>query len=176
MLVYFEPGRRAELICSSARVGTEGGAACAQWVSIKSSNSECRIAWTERFRMSGSSAEWCLWPRTVTPSLKLRRGLLIGKRAGRCVSPLVYPPGSSWGYSVAYDVLGALIARAAGATLPSLVATSVTGPLAMRDTAFSIVDPARLAVPYVSGMPPRPMADPEVVPFLPGTAGIRMSP
>src|SRR5688572_17367673 len=77
--------------------------------------------------------------------------------------PLVYPPGSAWGYSVAYDVLGALIARAAGATLPSLVATSVTEPLGMRDTAFSIVDPARLAVPYVSGTPLRLMADPEVV-------------
>jgi CubicO group peptidase (beta-lactamase class C family) len=90
--------------------------------------------------------------------------------------PLVFPPGTSWGYSVAYDVLGALIARAAGATLPELVATSVTRPLGLRDTAFSIVDRARLAVPYVSDTPPRLMADPEVVPFLPGTAGIRLSP
>jgi CubicO group peptidase (beta-lactamase class C family) len=90
--------------------------------------------------------------------------------------PLVYPPGSAWGYSVAYDVLGELIARAARATLPAFVATSVTEPLGMRDTAFSVVDPARLAVPYVSGTPPRLMADPEVVPLLPGTAGIRMSP
>jgi CubicO group peptidase (beta-lactamase class C family) len=90
--------------------------------------------------------------------------------------PLLYPPGSAWGYSVAYDVLGGLIARAARATLPAFVATSVTEPLGMRDTAFSVVDPARLAVPYVSGTPPRLMADPEVVPLLPGTAGIRMSP
>jgi CubicO group peptidase (beta-lactamase class C family) len=90
--------------------------------------------------------------------------------------PLVFPPGTSWGYSVAYDVLGALIARAAGATLPELVATSVTRPLGLRDTGFSVVDRARLAVPYVSDKPPRLMADPEVVPFLPGTAGIRLSP
>jgi CubicO group peptidase (beta-lactamase class C family) len=90
--------------------------------------------------------------------------------------PLLYPPGSAWGSSVAYDVLGGLIARAARATLPAFVATSVTEPLGMRDTAFSVVDPARLAVPYVSGTPPRLMADPEVVPLLPGTAGIRMSP
>jgi CubicO group peptidase (beta-lactamase class C family) len=90
--------------------------------------------------------------------------------------PLVFPPGTAWGYSLAYDVLGALIARAADTTLPDVVATSVTRPLGMRDTAFTVVDPARLAVPYVSGQPPRKMADPDVVPFLPGTAGIRLSP
>ena len=90
--------------------------------------------------------------------------------------PLVFPPGAAWGYSIAYDVLGALIARAAGTTLPDVVAMSVTGPLGMRDSAFSVIDPARLAVPYVSAQPPRLMADPDVVPFLPGTAGIRFAP
>jgi len=90
--------------------------------------------------------------------------------------PLVSPPGTAWGYSLAYDVLGALIASAARTTLPDIVATSVTMPLGMRDTAFSVVDPARLAVPYVSDTPPRRMTDPDVVPFLPGTAGIRFSP
>ncbi|HXR92193.1 MAG TPA: hypothetical protein VN750_18125, partial [Steroidobacteraceae bacterium] len=45
----------------------------------------------------------------------------------------------------------------------------------MRDTAFSVVDPARLAVP-VSGAPQRRMRDLEIVPFAPGTAGIRFSP
>ncbi|HEU4689307.1 MAG TPA: serine hydrolase domain-containing protein [Vicinamibacterales bacterium] len=90
--------------------------------------------------------------------------------------PLVFSPGTAWGYSLAYDVLGAVIARAAGAPLPEAVATLVTGPLGMRDTAFSVVDPTRLAVPYVSGSPQRMMADPEVVPFAPGTAGIRFSP
>ena len=90
--------------------------------------------------------------------------------------PLEYPPGSAWGYSLAYDVLGELLARAAGATLPAVIASTVTGPLGMRDTAFSVVDPTRLAVPYVSGSPQRRMRDPEVVPFAPGTAGIRFSP
>ena len=90
--------------------------------------------------------------------------------------PLGYPPGSAWGYSLAYDVLGELIARATGATLPDVVASTVTGPLGMRDTAFSVVDPGRLAVPYVSGKPQRRMSDPEAVPFAPGTAGIRFSP
>lgn len=90
--------------------------------------------------------------------------------------PLGYPPGSAWGYSLAYDVLGEVIARAAGTTLPDVVASTVTGPLGMRDTAFSVVDPERLAVPYVSGKPQRRMSDPEAVPFAPGTAGIRFSP
>jgi len=90
--------------------------------------------------------------------------------------PLEYSPGSAWGYSLAYDVLGEVLTRAAGATLPEVVASTVTGPLRMRDTAFSIVDPSRLAVPYVSGKPQRRMRDPEAVPFVPGTAGIRFSP
>lgn len=90
--------------------------------------------------------------------------------------PLVYQPGTAWGYSLAYDVLGALIARAARRTLPELVAASITSPLGMRDTAFAVVDPARLAVPYVSDRPPRRMADPDVVPFLPDAAGIRVAP
>ena len=77
---------------------------------------------------------------------------------------------------MAYDVLGALIARAAGATLPEVIATAVTAPLGMRDTAFSVVDSARLAVPYVPARPPRIMGDPELVPYLPGTAGVRFSP
>src|SRR6185312_1412076 len=89
---------------------------------------------------------------------------------------LEYPPGSAWGYSLAYDVLGELLARAAGATLQEVVGATVTRPLGMRDTAFSVMDLARLAVPYVSGKPQHRMSDPEVVPFLPDTAGIRFSP
>jgi NAD(P)-dependent dehydrogenase (short-subunit alcohol dehydrogenase family) len=38
------------------------------------------------------------------------------------------------------------------------------------------VCPGPIAVPYVSGEPPRRMTDPDVVPFMPGTAGIRFSP
>lgn len=104
-------------------------------------------------------------------------GLSMSEELERLASvPLVYPPGTEWGYSVAYDVLGELIARAAGASLPEVVARLVTRPLGMRDTAFSVVDPARLAVPYVSGPPPRLMTDPDVIPFTPGAAGIQFSP
>src|SRR5262245_54579942 len=64
--------------------------------------------------------------------------------------PLVFMPGSKWEYSVAYEVLGAVIAEAAGASLPGVVKMFVTDPAGMIDTAFSVVDAARLAVPYVS--------------------------
>lgn len=105
-------------------------------------------------------------------------GLSIAEELTRLARiPLEYSPGSGWGYSLAYDVLGEVLARAADATLPEVVASTVTGPLGMRDTAFAVVDPSRLAVPYVSGKPrQRRMADPETVPFAPGTAGIRFSP
>ena len=106
-----------------------------------------------------------------------RSGLSISEELERLARvPLVFPPGTAWGYSLACDVLGELIARAADTTLPDVLATSVTKPLGMRDTAFTVVEPARLTGAYVSGRPPRMMADPDVVPFLPGTAGIRMSP
>ena len=89
--------------------------------------------------------------------------------------PLSYTPGTAWGYSLGIDVLGAVMARAAGATLPELVARLVTRKLGMADTGFAVRDPARLAVHYVDGAPPRRMTDPDVVPFGEG-AGIRFAP
>lgn len=65
--------------------------------------------------------------------------------------PLSYVPGTSWGYSVAMDVLGEAMARAAGATLPDLVDRLVVQPLGMRDTAFFVRDRARLVTPYADG-------------------------
>ena len=62
--------------------------------------------------------------------------------------PLYYRPGSSWRYSVATDVLGAIIAVVDGRSLADAVATYVTDPLGMRDSAFVVGDPERLAVPY----------------------------
>jgi CubicO group peptidase (beta-lactamase class C family) len=81
-------------------------------------------------------------------------------------APLLYEPGARWGYSLATDVLGAVIAKAAGESLPDAVRRLVTTPLAMRDTMFLVEDGARLAVPYVDGKPePSRMADPQLVPF-----------
>lgn len=70
-------------------------------------------------------------------------------RLGR--APLAYAPGTSWRYSLAIDVLGAVVQQVTSMSLPEAVAQLVTGPLAMRDSAFVSTAPARLAVPYVDG-------------------------
>jgi CubicO group peptidase (beta-lactamase class C family) len=75
-------------------------------------------------------------------------------------------PGSEWRYSVSIDVLGAAIEKATGKPLPVVVAELVTTPLGMKDTAFSTKNASRLAVPYYNAEPaPKPMADPQAVPF-----------
>jgi CubicO group peptidase (beta-lactamase class C family) len=103
-------------------------------------------------------------------------GLTMEEELKRLASaPLVYAPGSAWGYSLAIDVLGEVMSRAGGAPLPELVERLVTRPLAMADVAFVVRDPERLAAAYVDGAPPRRMQDPDVVPFGDG-AGIRFSP
>jgi CubicO group peptidase (beta-lactamase class C family) len=103
-------------------------------------------------------------------------GLSLAENLRRLASvPLLRKPGTAWQYSLAIDVLGAVLERAAGTTLQSIVAEFVTGPLSMRDTAFRVVDPARLAAAYVDGKPPARMTDPQVVPWQTG-AGIVFSP
>ena len=68
-------------------------------------------------------------------------------------APLYFPPGSAWRYSVATDVLGAIIAVVQGGPLADAVATYVTEPLGMRDSAFVVREQERLAVPYADGNP-----------------------
>lgn len=80
--------------------------------------------------------------------------------------PLNFPPGTAWNYSVSTDVLGAVLQKAAGMSLPEIVLAKVTGPLGMADTAFVPVDPARLAAPYKDGQPEPPrMAARDSTPF-----------
>jgi len=80
--------------------------------------------------------------------------------------PLSYEPGAGWGYSMAIDVLGAVIEKAASRPLPQAVAELVLNPLDMKDTGFAVVDPRRLVVHYADGQPePRRMADDDHVNF-----------
>ena len=88
---------------------------------------------------------------------------------------LFYPPGAAWLYSVAMDVLGAALEKAAGKSLPHIVAERVAAPLGMADTGFVVTDPSRLAVPYADGAPPTPMGEACTVPFF-GLSGIRFAP
>lgn len=78
--------------------------------------------------------------------------------------PLSFAPGTGWQYSVAIDVLGAVIAKVTGGTLEAAVTKFVTGPLGMVDTGFHVTDIDRLAVPYGDAKPePLRMGDPHTV-------------
>ncbi|MEO6015105.1 MAG: serine hydrolase domain-containing protein [Devosia sp.] len=74
--------------------------------------------------------------------------------------PLKYEPGTRWEYSVAIDVLGAVIAAAHGGVPGDAVLHYVTGPLGMVDTRFHVTDTSRLATAYGPGIPPVRMTDP----------------
>ncbi|EKE76781.1 serine hydrolase domain-containing protein [Gallaecimonas xiamenensis] len=91
--------------------------------------------------------------------------------------PLLYAPGTAWGYSLATDVLGAVIERVQGVPLNVAVRQLVTGPLAMADTDFFAPCPERVATAYVSGAPePHRLAEGETVAVFEGTVGIPYSP
>jgi CubicO group peptidase (beta-lactamase class C family) len=81
-------------------------------------------------------------------------GLSIQENLRRIASaPLAYTPGTSWGYSVATDVLGEYLARAAATPLPTLMRSLVTEPLGAIDSAFTVSkqDRPRLATAYGDG-------------------------
>ena len=77
--------------------------------------------------------------------------------------PLAFEPGTKWNYGVSIDVLGGLLEQATGKGLAAIVEETVTGPLGMADTAFSVTDRSRLATAYADGRPPHRMAAFEVV-------------
>ncbi len=66
--------------------------------------------------------------------------------------PLMHQPGERWMYNTGSDVLGVLIARAAGQPLETFLRERIFEPLGMKDTSFSV--PAaqldRLATSYMA--------------------------
>lgn len=92
-------------------------------------------------------------------------GISLEENLRRIASvPLLFEPGTQWRYSLATDVLGALVARIQGV------------PLGMLDTGFTAHDPQRVATAYVNGQPPHRLGEGECVPVVEGTAGIDYSP
>ncbi|HEX5117510.1 MAG TPA: serine hydrolase domain-containing protein [Pseudonocardiaceae bacterium] len=69
--------------------------------------------------------------------------------------PLMFQPGERWQYHTSAEVLGVLVARAAGQPLETFLRDRLFGPLGMVDTAFSV--PAdridRLAASYLGDLP-----------------------
>jgi CubicO group peptidase (beta-lactamase class C family) len=65
--------------------------------------------------------------------------------------PLVVQPKTKWLYQTGSQVLGVLIARAAGAPLADVMRERLFAPLGMHDTGFHTEDLDRLATAYRSG-------------------------
>ncbi|MDF2679421.1 MAG: serine hydrolase [Brevibacillus sp.] len=107
-----------------------------------------------------------------------RSGITLEENLCRLSSvPLLYRPGTAWGYSIATDVLGALISRVTNEPLSESVRKLVTDPLGMTDTSFAVKDASRLAAAYVNdSRGARRMAEVEIAPVFEGTAGIRFEP
>ncbi len=105
-------------------------------------------------------------------------GISLAENLRRIASvPLLYEPGTGWGYSLATDVLGALIERVQGEPLDAAVRQLVTGPLGMADTGFIARDAQRVATAYVNDTPqPHPLAEGEIVSPFEGAVGIPYSP
>jgi CubicO group peptidase (beta-lactamase class C family) len=105
-------------------------------------------------------------------------GITLAENLRRLASvPLLNKPGTAWSYSLAIDVLGAVIERVCDQSLSEAVKALVTGPLGMNDTAFVARDTSRLATAYVNDMPaPRRMLDLDIVSAFEGLVGIRYAP
>jgi len=105
-----------------------------------------------------------------------RPGLSLDENLRRIASaPLLFEPGTGWHYSVAIDVLGAVIERVSGMTLPDAVQRIVTGPLGMSSVRFVATADTVLATPYGDASPqPTRMTDPFSLRF--GQSAIVYSP
>src|SRR4029079_3309638 len=64
--------------------------------------------------------------------------------------PLLYQPGERWLYNTGSDVLGVLVARAAGQPLDVFLRERVLEPLGMVDTGFSTSHPDSLGPRYAA--------------------------
>lgn len=102
--------------------------------------------------------------------------LTLGENLQRIASaPLLFEPGTGWHYSVAIDVLGAIIEHVTGMTLPEAVREIVTGPLGTSSLAFVAPAGSVLATPYGDAAPqPDRMTEPFSLKF--GQSAIVYSP
>lgn len=91
--------------------------------------------------------------------------------------PLLYAPGTAWCYSLAIDVLGAVIEQVQGQPLDAAVKTLVTEPLAMHNTGFAVSPGQVVATAYVNDQPePHLLQEGEFVAPFENTVGICYSP
>ena len=99
--------------------------------------------------------------------------------------PLVAEPGTKWSYSMALDVLGLVIGRAAGMSFEAFLRERLIGPLGMTSSYFQVPDNASghlttnyayvLGRPYPIDRPSNSIYE-EPVPFAFGGSGLVTSP
>lgn len=78
-------------------------------------------------------------------------GLTLEENLRRLASvPLLHAPGTAWSYSLAIDVLGAVLEAACGRPLEAIVRATVTQPLALESIGFVATPETMLATPYAS--------------------------
>ena len=115
------------------------------------------------------------------PGLTMADELARITRAG-----LAYPPGERWAYSVAMDVLGAVLEAVEGKDLAAVTAQYVTAPLKLASMGFDITEAQRerLVAAYADHKPaPVRIPDsgqrvhfPDGIPLYAGLAGIHLVP
>src|ERR1044072_2471609 len=115
------------------------------------------------------------------PGLSMEENLKRIARAG-----LFYPPGEKWDYSVAMDVLGAVLQVVERQDLEAVLKRYVSGPLGAPSLSFELIadQRTRLVTPYADGKPePVRIPDeglrvrfPEGFPIYAGLAGINLMP
>jgi CubicO group peptidase (beta-lactamase class C family) len=88
----------------------------------------------------------------ASPFIQLQPDELVARV---CAVPLMMQPGWRWHYGISTDLLGVVIARASGMSLPDFLASRIFGPLAMVDTGFFVPPEKRdrLAIGYARGEP-----------------------
>ncbi len=103
-------------------------------------------------------------------------GISLDENLNRIANaPLLFAPGTAWRYSLATDVLGRVIEKAAKQDLDSAVKELITKPLAMNDTEFTASHPERLATPYADAKP-APLRMPSFYQLPSGPGTINFSP
>src|SRR5262249_38789964 len=74
--------------------------------------------------------------------------------------PLAFQPGDGWLYDTSINLLGVLLARAAGKSLSELLAERITGPLGLEATGFGTPHVERMATAYLPGPDGLELLDP----------------
>ena len=105
----------------------------------------CERPITARHLLTGTAGHgFCTWESAVTPLLMERLHQAADDihevpapdewMRRLATIPLMHQPGDGWTYNASYDVLGVLVARAAGQDLADVMAERLLDPLGMADT------------------------------------------